>query len=317
MALTLEQYAHYLDSRDLHWPAPQEINPPKARPYLTRLPNIKAVTWSAYGTLLSIASGDLCFEHPEQFVMEVALDKTVQEFKMWPSMSRKPGQPANYLQTIYTNLLAEQQLTQGGVDKNVEIVSERVWESFIRKLIQKDYKFDVGFYGSLNEFSQKVAYFFHASLQATACYQGALTALRHVAENKLHQGLLADGQIFTALQIQRGLAQQDPAARFEELIPNRFQVISSQVGVRKPSLDLFRQAIASFSKDEVSADQILHIGSRIAMDVMPARRLGMKTGLFAGDKASLQATPDQLRDPASRPDVLLTQLDQIREIVPE
>jgi hypothetical protein len=50
---------------------------------------------------------------------------------------------------------------------------------------------------------------------------------------------------------------------------------------------------------------------------MPARRLGMKTGLFAGDKASLQATPDQLRDPNSRPDVLLTQLDQIKEIVPE
>jgi hypothetical protein len=43
----------------------------------------------------------------------------------------------------------------------------------------------------------------------------------------------------------------------------------------------------------------------------------MKTGLFAGDKASLQATPEQLRDPASRPDVLLSRLDQIAEIVPE
>jgi FMN phosphatase YigB (HAD superfamily) len=317
MALTLEQYAHYLDSRNLHWPSPPEVKPPKARPYLTRLPNIRAVTWSAYGTLLAISGGELYFEHPEQFVMEVALDKTVQEFKMWPSMSRKPGQPANYLQTIYSNLLAEQQLTQGGVDKKVEIVSERVWESFIRKLLQKDYQFDAGFFGSLNEFSQKVAYFFHASLQATACYDGAFAALRHVVDSKLQQGLLADGQVFTVVQIQRGLTQQDSAVKLEELIPSCFQVISSQVGVRKPSLDLFRNSLAAFAQEGIKADQILHIGSRITMDVMPARRLGMKTGLFAGDKASLQATPEQLRDPASRPDVLLTQLDQIKEIVPE
>ncbi len=317
MALTLEQYAHYLDSRHTNWPSAPEVKPPKARPYLTRLPDVRAVTWSAYGTLLAVGGGDLYFEHPEQFVMEVALDKTVQEFKMWPSMTRKPGQPVNYLQSIYSNLLAEQQLTQGGVDKNIEINADRIWESFIRKLIQKDYKFDAGFYGAINEFGQKVAYFFHANLQGTACYEGAAAALRHVADNKLHQGLVADGQSFTPVQLQRGLALQDASVRFEELIPTRFQVLSCQVGVRKPSLDLFRHALAIFSEEGISADQILHIGSRIATDVMPARRLGMKTGLFAGDKASLQATPDQLKDSASRPDVLLTQLDQIQEIVPE
>ncbi|HEV2947849.1 MAG TPA: HAD family hydrolase [Gemmataceae bacterium] len=317
MALTLEQYAHYLDSRNLHWPAPPEVKKPKARPYLTRLPNIRAVTWSAYGTLLAIVGGDLYFEHPEQFIMEVALDKTVQEFKMWPSMSRKPGLPANYLQTVYSNLLAEQQLSQGGMDKNGEILSDRLWESFIRKLLQKDYQFDAGFFGSLNEFGQKVAYFFHANLQGTACYDGAHEALRHVVDSKLAQGLVADGQLFTPVQLQRGLSQQNSAARLEELIPTPFQVLSCQVGFRKPSLDLFRQALSAFAKEGIGADQVLHIGSRITTDVMPARRLGMKTGLFAGDKASLQATPDQLRDPNSRPDVLLTQLDQIKEIVPE
>jgi FMN phosphatase YigB (HAD superfamily) len=67
----------------------------------------------------------------------------------------------------------------------------------------------------------------------------------------------------------------------------------------------------------ISADQILHIGSRIDNDVAPARRIGMRTGLFAGDKAGLQATQDQLKDAATRPDVLLTQLEQIKEIVPE
>ncbi len=63
--------------------------------------------------------------------------------------------------------------------------------------MQKDYKFDAGFFGSLNEFSKKVAYFFHASLQGTACYQGTAEALRFVQDAGLAQGLLADGQCFT------------------------------------------------------------------------------------------------------------------------
>src|SRR6266566_1975840 len=61
-----------------------------------------------------------------------------------------------------------------------EVCSERVWEAILKRLLQKDYKFDAGFFGSLNEFSRKVAYFFRASLQGTACYDGAAEALRHL-----------------------------------------------------------------------------------------------------------------------------------------
>ena len=41
----------------------------------------------------------------------------------------------------------------------------------------------------------------------------------------------------------------------------------------------------------------------------------MRCGLFAGDKGSLQATVEQLKDPVSRPDVLLTDLSQIAKII--
>ena len=50
-------------------------------------------------------------------------------------------------------------------------------------------------------------------------------------------------------------------------------------------------------------------------DLIPARRLGLRTALFAGDRSALQATPEQLKEPAGRPDVLLTSLDQITEII--
>ena len=57
------------------------------------------------------------------------------------------------------------------------------------------------------------------------------------------------------------------------------------------------------------------IGSRMTQDLIPAKRLGMRTGLFAGDKASLQATAEQMKDVRNRPDVLLTELNQIAEVL--
>jgi FMN phosphatase YigB (HAD superfamily) len=315
MALTLEQYATYLDTRDLPWPAPPPLRHPRARPHLERLPKVRAVTWNVYGTLLAIAGGELYFEHPEQFVMEVALDKTIQEFKMWGAMSRKPGQPADYLRQIYSNLLADQRSLPSAKERFPEIMADRLWEAFIKKLLQKEYQFDAGFYGSLNEFSRKVAYFFHASLQGTACYPGAAAALRSVKEAGMAQGIIANTQFFTWLQLQRGLTRQDADARLDDLIDPELRAGSHEVRARQPSERLFKHALNALANQGIAAEEVLHIGSRIGWDVVPARRLGMKTGLFAGDKASLQARKEQLKEPASRPDVLLTELGQIADVV--
>jgi FMN phosphatase YigB (HAD superfamily) len=315
MALTLQQYASYLDTRELPWPAPPEIERPKAKPHLVPMPEIRAVTWSIYGTLLAISGGELYFEHPVKFIMDVALDKTIQEFKMWGSMSRKPGQPADYLRQIYKNLLDEQRTVPGGGDKYPEISAERLWEAFIKKLMQKDYQFDAGFYGSLNEFSRKVAYFFHASLQGTVCYPGAARALRQVKQAGLAQGVVADAQCFTLVQLQRGLTRQDATVKVDDLIDLELRACSCEVRARKPSERLFRHVLAALAERDVAPQQVLHIGSRAALDIAPARRLGMRTGLFAGDKASLQATREQLKESATRPDVLLTELSQIADIV--
>jgi FMN phosphatase YigB (HAD superfamily) len=315
MPLTLEQYVTYLDSRDIPWPTPAPIRRPKAKPHLVRLRGIRAITWNIYGTLLGITGGELYLEHPQAFVMDVALDKTIQEFKMWGSMTRKPGQPTDYLRQVYSDLLDQQRIVPASVEKYPEVAVDRLWETFIKRLLQKDYKFDAGFYGSLNEFSRKVTYFFHASLQATTAYAGTAAALRQVNKRGLTQGLLGDGQCFSTAQLQHALHQQDPDADLDEWIDPELRSLSYEVRARQPSERLFRHALATLAEKGLAPEQVLHIGSRISRDVVPARRLGMKTGLFAGDKESLEATPEQIKDPASRPDILLTEIEQIGEVV--
>lgn len=316
MALTLQEYANYLDKRsDLSWPAVPEIERPRAKPSLTRLPGVRAVTWNLYGTLLAIGGGQLYFQHPQKIMMDVALDKTIQEFKMWASMTRKPGQPADYLREIYANLLLEQQSLVPSGEKFPEISAERIWDSLIKKLFQKDFKFDALSMGSLNEFSRKVAYFFHASMQGTACYPGAAEALKLVRAKGLAQGVVANGQCFSMLQLERGLLKQDSKIAFGKLIDPALVGVSHELHCRLPSERLFRHVLAAAQARGIQAGEVLHIGSRIPLDVAPARRLGMKTGLFAGDKAALEATPEQMKDPYTRPDILLTELPQIADVL--
>jgi FMN phosphatase YigB (HAD superfamily) len=314
--LSLEQYAAYLDSRpDLTWPAPPIATPVKARPHLVRLPQVRAVLWNVYGTLLAIPQGELLFEHPQAFIMNNALDKTIQEFKMWASMSRKPGQPSDYMLSQYRQLLTEQSSLPGGTERYPEPQVERIWETILKRLMQKDYKFDASFYGSMNELARKVAYFFHASLQGTACYPGAAQAMQHVRDHSLAQGLLADGQCFSPVQLQRGLSAQNAEAHLDGLLTDGLTVLSCELRGKKPSERLFRKAVERLQENAISPSEVLHVGSRISQDLVPAKRLGMLTALFAGDRTSLQATPEQLKEPASRPDVLLTELEQIVEVV--
>lgn len=316
MALTLQQYADHLDKRsDLPWPAPPKATPIKARPHLTRLPQVRCVLWNVYGTLLAIPQGELLYEHPQAFIMNNALDKTIQEFKMWASMSRKPGQPSDYLLSQYRQILIEQQVSPGAGERHPEALVERVWETILKRLMQKDYKWDASTLGAMNELSRKVAYFFHASLQGTACYDGAAKALQHVQQSGISQGLLGDGQCFTTVQLQRGLTRQDEDVNLDDLLTDGLSVLSCEIRGKKPSDRLFRKAIELLQAKDISPNEVLHVGSRIPHDLIPAKRLGMLTALFAGDKTSLQATPDQLKEAISRPDVLLTELEQIVEVV--
>jgi FMN phosphatase YigB (HAD superfamily) len=314
MPLTLEQYATYLDTRGLPWPAPPKADPPRVKASLRPVEGVRAVLWTVYGTLLAIPDGELKFEVSNDLLMNVALDKTIHEFKMWGSMSRKPGQPAEYLREIYKKALDEQRLAPAA-DKYPEFLSEKVWEGIIKKLFQKEYQFDAGFYGSLPDYAKKVAYFFHASLQGTACYENAASAVTGLAGRGIAQGLLADGQVFTPAQLARGLARQDAAVRLDDVIPPANRVLSCQHRARKPSDLLFEAAVEAMGARGIEPGQVLHIGSSVTRDVGPAKKWGMRTALFAGDRTSLAATPDQLKDPQYRPEALLTDLGQVTELI--
>lgn len=316
MPQTLQEYADWLDRRDLIWPKLPPPVQPKAVPALKPLPGIQAVLWNIYGTLLRIADGRLLFRHSQELRMRVALEKTIEEFNMWHSMSRKPGAPWEYMLTQYDGVLEQQQL-RGTKQKGdfPEVDSSAVWGKLIERLVKNEYTWDESMYGDLDDLSVKVAYFFHMRLQAVEAMAHAVQALQCVADAGLKQGLLADAQPFTVTQMLRAFRGQGKLPPLTTLFEADGMTLSCRLGLRKPSKSIYRHATQQFQQLGISPSAILYISNRLGDDLAEAKRHGMRTVLFAGDADSLEASKADIKNPEIRPDRLMTDLGQIEQIL--
>ena len=316
MPQTLAEYADWLDNRDLIWPQLSEVEKPKAAPFLEPLPGIRAVTWSVYGTLLRIAEGKLLHRHPQEFRMQVALEKTIEEFHMWPNMTRKPGAPWEYMLTQYTGVLERQQMRATKHKGDFpQINSATIWRILIQRLVKNEYTWDQSMYGDLDELSVKVAYFFHRGLQAVKAADHALQTLASLSRENITQGLLADAQPFTMVQMLRALQGPGTLLSPVSLFGSGCLTLSYQLDVCKPSKSLYRYALRQLKELGIAPHEVLHVGSRLGDDLAVAKRHGLRTALYVGDASNLQATKDELKQTDTKPDRLLTDLGQVSRIV--
>jgi FMN phosphatase YigB (HAD superfamily) len=288
----------------------------KAEPHCDPLPGVKAVLWNVYGTLIRITDGELLHETPDRLRMEVALDKTIREFNMWHSMTRKPGAPWEYLLSVYRRLVEDQRLAGTRRFGDVpEVDSARVWRKIVDRLLQKEYSYDRLQYGDEDALSEKIAYFFHSMLQGHEAAPEAAAALSAVASAGVPQGLLADAQCFTLVQLIRDLQRDDPSVTMAKLFRPELVTLSHCEGVRKPSMSLFAGAYRGLKGLGLEPGDVLYVSTKVAGDLAVARSIGFQTAVYAGEKLGLSATVDDLQNPETCPDRLLTQLSQIREVI--
>lgn len=317
MGKTLAEYADWLAERDLIWPAPPVPVPARATPFLKPLPEVRAVVWNVYGTLLNIADGELLHLVDDPLRMEVALDKTVQEFNMWNSMYRKPGAPWELMFQQYQPLVADLRLT-GKVRRGEtpEIDSAHLWKILVERLLQKKYTWDEALYGDRDDYCQKIAWFFHRALQGCGPADGAAEALSAVASRGVIQGLVGAGQCFTLTEVRHHLEEGAGLQRHPLPLAPGCVSLSHELGAAPPTERLFTPVLETLAGLGIEPGEVLYVSSRLVADLAPAKRLGLRTALFAGDKTSLRATGAQVRDPELQPDRILTALNQIHQMIP-
>jgi FMN phosphatase YigB (HAD superfamily) len=312
MAVSLADYATFLDDRDLIWPRVPRSIAVDATPFIDPIDGVRIVLWDVYGTLLRTTGGSFCPIPDPQTPLEIALEKTIHEFNMWHSMYRKPGPPWQSMIHQYTEY--HQRLSMAATRRNGDLTDADlvdIWEAIISRLFDKGYTYDVGFYGDLRPFSEKVAYFFHSNLQGVEARPGAVQAMQDLHAIEVRQGLLADGQSFTFTQLLRALTQQGTLPRLADMFHPNAVLFSHELGIRKPSRSLFELAVERLRVAGFRPEEVLHVSCRLKTDLVPAKAVGMKTALLAAEASGLEAPLTLLRDRATRPDRLLTDLHQV------
>ena len=317
MAKTLSEYLDLLDERsNLIFPKAPRLRPIKATPSIKPLPETKVVLWSVYGTLLVIDSGRLLHQHPQELRMQIALQKTIEEFKMWYSMSRKPGQPWEYMLQQYNGLIEDQRVAATARKGDTrEIDSAAVWAKLIERLQRNEYNWDESFYGGIETLAAKVAYFFHAMLQGTEAFQGCAGTIARLEQAGIRQGLLDDVQQFTLAQLVRAMRRQGGEGNLAALFSPELSGLSYQLEIRKPSPSLYSTVAARCASRGFEPGQVLYLTNRLTDDLGMAKQVGFRTGLLVVDESCTALSSADLKNPDYRPDRLLTDLRQVLDIV--
>lgn len=315
MPLTLEQYAEHLEVRNEPRPEGPDPVPFKAKPYLPVMEDIRCVVFGGYGTLMLIAGGESYLINPDPVMRKISLEKTIREFAMWQSMSRKPGDPSDYMTTIFRQVL-DGMVSMDPSQKDAEIFIEKVWEKILGRLFQKDYVYKVAFYGDLQEYCKKIAFYYLQASQGVSTYPNLLSTLRAL-KARVKLAVHGNGQCDAPIRFWRLLCRQGKLASISELFDAALSFWSFQIGYKAHSDRGWSALIRGLAGQNLRPESCLYVSSDLDRDLAQAKKRGFKTAVLLADKVSAKVDKDRLSDEKTRPDSLLTSLDQLLTMIPE
>jgi putative hydrolase of the HAD superfamily len=133
--------------------------------------------------------------------------------------------------------------------------------------------------------------------------------LKALKESRIVLGIISNAQFYTPLLFEWFLGQDLDRLGFD---PN-LRIFSYQCGCAKPSPRIFQIALENMARMGIDPRQTVYVGNDMCNDILGARRAGLQTALFAGDKRSLRLRGNDPRCRDVTPDVILTDLDQIED----
>lgn len=136
---------------------------------------------------------------------------------------------------------------------------------------------------------------------------GAIELLGVLRERGLVMGIISNAQFYT-LPVMEGLfgGSLDDLGFHPDL-----RVFSFEEGEGKPSLRLFETLREKAAALGIAASEIFYLGNDWKKDVLPARAVGFRTGLFAGDVRSLRLGGVGEREAWASVDAVVTGLGEV------
>jgi putative hydrolase of the HAD superfamily len=265
---------------------------------LEAVPDVGAVIFDIYGTLLISGSGDVGPASAEQ--SEQALREAL-------SASGLPleqvGAEVRAAEILAESIAEAQALRRReGIEfPEVDIIA--VWRQVLAKLFPRVSSLDVG-----EARLRRLALEYECRTNPVWPMPGMRATLAALRASGRRLGIVSNAQFYTPLMFHALLGAPVDELGFDP----RLCVWSYKALEGKPSLRLFRRLSDQLaSVHGLRPEQTLYVGNDMLKDIWPAAQLGFKTALFAGDRRSLRLRENDERCRALQPDLVIDHIEQL------
>ena len=280
---------------------PLEPLPTGQSPVLAKLPGVRAVLFDLYGTLLVSGSGEV--GTAPQAACHPALVEALAAVGIDPA--RLSGGEVEIVFQVIRAFHAEGQAA--GIEyPEVQIVE--VWRRVLGELAGR---------GVIEQAEcpavdlRRLAVEYEARANPVWPMPGAEGCLRALHGRGLLLGIISNAQFYTPELLPAFLGTQSEAWGLDPAL----EFYSYQHGLAKPGQALFRLAAEELMRRGIEPRGAVYVGNDMLNDVLPARQVGFRTALFAGDARSLRRRGDDPRLEGIRPDLVLTKLADLNDCI--
>lgn len=259
---------------------------------------VKALLFDVYGTLFISASGDL------GGIRDTSASDDVNDFpESWKAIENLAADwvlslSPDKLLRAYARAVENEQdhLVRQGIDYP-EIQIDQIWQRILKL-------------GDI-ERSRRFALHFELIINPVYPMPNAGRMLLRIHRSGLKTGIISNAQFYTPLMFEYFLGNLPENMGFDPAL----LIYSYRHGRAKPSPLLFGAAAQTLRKYGILPENALFLGNDMRNDILPAQRTGFQTALFAGDRRSLRLHRDDPCCRGVRPDIIITDLSRLPEMV--
>ncbi len=253
-------------------------------PDLAAMQRFSAMLFDVYGTLLISGAGDGYTREPAQRAADV--QGLLQRYGIDCTPDRLAGALARTIQRSHSDQ------RRNGVDHpEVDII--QVW----RKVL------------GLDDIAELTGFALEYELIVNPVYPmpGLKELLAAGKTSRMPMGIISNAQFYTVGMLERFLG----ATLEEQGFDRRLLFFSWKEGHAKPSPVMFDRAKAVLFSMGIPVASALVVGNDMQNDILPAKTVGFKAALFAGDRRSLRRRESDGRCKDISPDLIVTDLRQL------
>jgi putative hydrolase of the HAD superfamily len=301
----MEFIKNLLDKSDKLLPEPAGV-----KPYYTNDKNIKSVIFDIYGTLLISASGDID-------KLEVTTDNLKSAFEMlnikiYPLENQNEKTILSSILKEFRNTIEQNHLLRK--EKNIkypEVDYIKIWEQVLKVALDKKW-----IYRKNNINIRLLTFVFEILSNRVYPMPGMNKTILELYKNGVPLGIISNAQFYTPIVLNYFINKKYIEDDIVSFFDPDLTVFSYKKLMSKPDESLFLELIPTLRKKyNIEPAEVLFVGNDMFKDVYAGKTAGFKTALFAGDMRSYRTRNDREEVKGLKPDHLITELDQILEIV--